>query len=114
MTYDDGMLKIYTVSNEAEPGCMPVEKLVLKQEYYYHTEQIGVTRYFSALEADQQVQAVVDVPGWEDIKTTDYALLDSDTEPLKVSFVQTAYDEENLKMTRLTLTKVEMNYELPG
>lgn len=114
MTYDDGKLKIYKVTNTADPGAMPVEGLVLKQEYYYHTEQIGVNRFYAALEANQEVQAVVDVPDWNDIKTTDLALLETETEPLKISMVQTALDENGLKMTRLTLTKVEMDYELPG
>lgn len=114
MTYDDGMLKIYDVVNTAEPGDMPVEGLVLKQEYYYHAEQIGISRYFAALEADQQVEAVVDVPDWSDIKTTDLAVLDGERNPKKISMVQTAYDENGLKITRLTLTKVDMNYDIPG
>ena len=114
MTYDDGKLKIYSVENTAEPGDMPVERLVYKQDYYYHVEQIGISRYYAALEADQQVEAVVDVPDWNDIKVTNLAVLDGETEPKKISMVQTAYDENGLKMTRLTLTKVEMDYELPG
>lgn len=114
MTFDDGLLKVYEVSNNALPGDMPVEKLTQKAEYYYHVEQIGVTRYYAALEADQEISAIVDIPGWEDVKTTDMVLLDGEDAYSKVSFTQTATDENGLKILRITLEKVEQKYELPG
>ena len=58
MTFDDGILTVYGVINAADPGDMPIEKLVEKVRSYYGYDQLGITRYYTALEANQQIEAV--------------------------------------------------------
>lgn len=113
MTFDDGELKIYSVTDTAEPGAMPVKTPTLKSTHYYRFETIGVTRFYQALQADQQISNVVVVPDWHDIKTTDFCVLDGGTaEPFEISFVQPTYDEDRLKITKLTLGKVDQSYDI--
>lgn len=113
MTFSDGVLKVYSVANTALPGAMPVEGMTLKGEHCYRRENVGVTRYYQALQADQQISEVLAIPDWHDIKATDIVIKDGNTaEQFTVSFVQTAYDEDNMKIMRLTLWKVDQNYAI--
>ena len=65
MTFDDGILTIYKIENTAQPGQMPVEGLTEKDRYYYGFDTLGINRFYTALQAQQQIEAVVNVPGWE-------------------------------------------------
>lgn len=113
MTFDDGILKIYTVTNRAEPGERPVKKLELKDQYYYGFYELGITRFYEAKRADQLIESVVNVPGWNDIRVTDLCELD-DSSLFKVQMVQKTLDEDGLQIMRLSLERVTEGYEMPG
>ena len=70
MTFDDGILTIYSVENIGETGMNPVVGLVQKERFYYGFDTLGITRYYTALEAQQQIECVVNVPGWGNIAAT--------------------------------------------
>ena len=112
MTFDDGFLKVYSLGDTALPGCMPVKGLTYKSEHCYRYETIGVTRYYQALQANQQISNVVVIPDWHDIKVTDVVKLDGGDEQFSVDFVQSTYDDDRLKITRITLTEVSQNYAI--
>ena len=44
VTFDDGILKIYETTNEAEPGNKPVVGLKYKDSYYFGYAELGITR----------------------------------------------------------------------
>lgn len=113
MTFDDGILKIYNVTNAAAPGDLPCKSLTEKGRYYYCYETLGVTRFYQAMQANQQITAVVAVPGWINARVTDICELD-DGALYKVDMVQTARDDNNLKITRLSLERVSQKYEFAG
>ncbi len=114
MTFDDGILAVYRGENSALPGKMPVMSLIEKARYYYGYDRIGITRYYQALQANQQIEAIVNVPGWNDIKVTDVIILQEQPKILyQVDMVQPDMDE-GLKFQKLTLGKVEQEYEVPG
>lgn len=112
MTFSDGVLNVYSVSDTALPGAMPVKTLTLKSgPHYYGHETVGVTRYYQALQADQQISDVVVIPDWHDIKVTDVVILDGNTaEKFEISFLQPTYDEDRMKIMRITLTEVSQSY----
>ncbi len=113
MTFDDGILAICDVINAAPPGKKPVYALKEKAAYYYGYEKLGVTRYYQAKQADQQVECVVAVPGWEDIKTTDICVLEGGVQ-YKIAMVQPGKDDNGLRMTELSLERIDQSYEVPG
>lgn len=113
MTYDDGILRICTVSNAAKPGKKPVERLTEKSKHYYGYDNIGVTRHYAAKQANQQISCVVNVPDWNDIRATDICILEEGTQ-YEVEFVQPMLDENGLRMMKLTLERVKQDYEVPG
>ena len=112
MTFDDGVLKIYGLSDTALPGGKPVRTQTLKSEHRYHRDTLGVIRYYQAMQADQQISAVLTVPDWHDIKTTDVAKVDTGTEAFDISMIQTDYDQDGRKITRITLGGVSQSYAI--
>lgn len=111
MTYDDGILTICRIANGAEPGNKPVMHLEKKDKYYYGYEELGVTRFYQAKNANQQIACVVRIPGWEDVKVTDVCVLYDGTQ-YQIGMVQPTYDENGLRMMRLTLERVGQDYEM--
>lgn len=113
MTFDDGILTIYEAKNVAEPGSKPVMKPEEKARYYYAYSELGITRFYAAKNANQQIECVVCIPGWNDVKVTDLCALDDGTQ-YQVSMVQPTTDEDGLRIMKLSLERVGQNYEVPG
>ena len=113
MTFDDGILTIFTVNNAAAPGMKPVEALTEKGQYYYEYANLGVTRYYQAMQANQRVDCVVNVPGWSDIKVTDICTLEDGLRYV-IGMVQPTVDENGLRIMKLSLERMGQAYEVPG
>lgn len=111
MTFDDGILKIYKTVNKAEPGNKPVIGLEYKDSYYFGYAELGFTRVYKAMEAKQQVDAVVNVPDWNDIRTLDICAME-DGGQYQIGLVQPTHDEDGLRIMKLTLQRLEEHYEL--
>lgn len=109
MTFDDGILTVYQTENIAEPGMKPVIGLKEKEKYYYGFGELGFNRVYTAMQAKQQIEAVVNVPGWNDIRIHDVCALD-DGEQFRISLVQPSKDEDGLRIMRLSLERMDENY----
>ena len=105
MTFDDGILTIYKVENTAHPGQMPVEGLTEKDRYYYGFDTLGINRFYTALQAQQQIEAVVNVPGWGDIAATDICALDNGDQ-FRIVMRQPTLDDNGLRITKLSLERI--------
>lgn len=105
MTFDDGILKIYRTENIAKPGDMPKDELVLKSEHYFGFDVLGYNRYYTALQAHQNISAVVNIPDYHDISSLDVAELEDGTR-FHIRLVQSMKDENGLNITKLTLERV--------
>jgi len=105
MTFDDGILKIYRTENTAEPGEMPKEGLTLLSEHFFGFDILGYSRYYTALQANQSISAVVNIPEWHDIHVLDIAELE-DGRRYRIRLAQPMKDENGLNITKLTLERV--------
>lgn len=115
MTFDDGILIIYDIQNSASPGKKPIKMLREKTRSYYAFDRIGVTRYYAAKQANQTVEAVVNLPDWIDVCADDVCILQEKPDiQYQIDMVQPEYDENGLKITKLTLGRVGQKYEMPG
>ena len=114
MTFDDGILTVYNVTNTAQAGDRPVMGLEEKAKYYFGYDRIGVTRLYLAKQAAQEVSAGVNIPGWNDVKNTDVVLI-PEPQPLhyQVADVQPELDENGLRIMKLTLERTGQKYEVP-
>lgn len=112
MTLDDGILKIYSVENAAEPGEKPAYGLKLKSEHYFAFETVGIQRHYAAMQANSKITELVRI--WEDrgISGKDICILE-DQKQYKCSFVQHMKDEEGLRITKITLERLENEYAVP-
>lgn len=61
-SYNDGMLTVYTVSDEAAPGRQPVRRLAELVKLPYETRRVGIQRYYAAAQNQTKVQQVLRVP----------------------------------------------------
>lgn len=113
MTFDDGILTICEEQNIASPGQKPVMERVEKARYYYSYSDLGIGRYYQAMTANQQIDCVVVIPGWDKIRTTDVCVLE-DGDSYQIDMVQPTLDDENLRITKLSLERINQNYEVPG
>lgn len=111
MTFDDGVLTICQVTNRASPGMKPDPVLQEKERYYFTYETLGVQRYYTAMQAKQKIEAVVCVPDWGNIQTEDICILESGVQ-YKIVMIQNTTDENNLRITRLSLERLEENYAI--
>ena len=111
MTFDDGILTICSVENDAKPGMMPKPMLVIKERFYYGYDTIGISRYYTALQANQRIEAVVNVPGWGDIAVTDICVLENGNQ-MRIVMRQPMQDENGLRITKLSLERVDEEYDI--
>lgn len=112
MTFDDGILSVFRPQNTAGPGDKPQPGLTFRGRYYYGFASLGVTRYYAAMQAGQDVSAIVTVPGWDDIITNDIVVLD-DGRQYWAEMVQPETDEFGLRITRITLGVLSVDYQIP-
>ena len=107
MTFDDGILKIYNTQNIADHGDMPKDGLVLKSEHYFGYDVLGYNRYYTALQAHQNINALVNIPDWhgQEITTLDIAEMEDGIKYM-IRLVQPMKDENGLNITKLTLERV--------
>lgn len=111
MTFDDGIVRIFTITNAAEAGKKP--KPVLSGEPQRHCfgyGELGITRYYTALQADQRIDDVLSIPDWWWIDTDSQVAVKEDDSQYRIRMVQRTHDEEGLQITRLTLERIGEEY----
>lgn len=111
MTFDDGIVKIYNVTNDAQPGEMPVKGLTLAESFYFHEESLGITRYYEALKAGQLIERVISIP-WPAVININQIAIFEDNMQYQVRMVQQDTDDFGLKILRLSLERNGEEYEI--
>lgn len=84
---------------------MPVETETLLSEHYFGYDVLGFNRYYTALQANQSISMVVNIPGWHDISVLDTVEMEDGRRCL-IRLCQPMTDESGLKITKLTLERV--------
>ena len=105
MTFDDGIVKIYSITNTAAAGAKPKETLGDHQDHCFSFWTVGIQRYYEALKADQRITDVINIPDWHDIRTDTMIAVMEDDSQHRIRQVQKTYDEDRLKITRLSLER---------
>lgn len=106
----DGILTVYELRNIAEKGAMPKDMLIQRSEHYFGDRLVTYSRQYAAMGADQRVDRLVRI--WEDktIRVQNYVIIDGDQ--YRIDMVQHLLDDDGLKVTDLTLYRLEDNYEV--
>lgn len=107
-SFNDGIVKIYSVTNSAQAGYAPVETLTLKNTLRFNERRIGINRYYEALQNQIRIDRVIRVPRIE-ISTQDVAIIGATQ--YRIDLVQTV-DDIQPPSYDLTLIKYEQEYAL--
>ena len=110
MTFDDGIVKIYEIGNIAARGKEPKEGLVAYESFFFGYDTLGINRYYTALQANQQIEAVINIPGWNQINAANHVAVMENGDQFRVQMVQTMLDEDGLRITKLSLERLVNRY----
>ena len=110
MTFDDGIVKIYLIGNIAANGKEPKEGLVSYESFYFGFDTLGINRYYTALQANQQIEAVINIPGWNQINAATHVAVMEDDSQFRIQMVQPMLDDFGLRITKLSLERLVNQY----
>lgn len=107
MTLDDGIIKIYALVNAAADGEKPDLQLSAAfTQHHFGYETVGFRRYYTAMEAKQRVDDVVRIHQDRDIRSDQNVAELEDGTQFKIVLVQHMMDEDGLRITKLTLERI--------
>jgi SPP1 family predicted phage head-tail adaptor len=106
-TYNNGTVRIYAVTNTAEPGRKPQIGETLIETLPYEEQSIGVTRYYQARQNQVDIEKVVRVPFRQALNNKMAAKLE-DGEAYRIDFVQPRLDVFPVSMD-LTLKQYDQS-----
>lgn len=106
---DGGLVKLYALENTAQPGFMPAEKLVKKDEEYFSFVTVGVTRMYAAIGANREFDFLIrcwNMPQLPDC--VKYAILE-DGNQYRIDRANSIVDDD---ATELYLVRLEDFYDV--
>ena len=119
MMKDAGWIRLYTLENRnaAASGKMPDFRLVPvnRNKYYFEERVIGMTRQYAAKGANEQVDLIARIWREPAARIEMYAIVgqsDGHDGQYRIRNVQNLYDEDNLKVTDLTLERTDKFYDI--
>ena len=110
MLLDSGQLTLCTAKDVSKPGAMPVYQLITGNVHLYGERTIGYGRQYAAMGVNEQVDLLARI--WQDrsARIGMYALIGE--EQYRINNVQHLTDEEGLKVTDLTLRRLDDLYDI--
>lgn len=111
MLFDAGILTLCQLENTAPPGDMPQDRLVPLRKCFYGERTVGYGRQYAARGVNEQVDILARI--WQDreARVGMYAVLENGGQ-YRVDNVQQLVDEDGLRVTDLTLERMDALYEL--
>lgn len=106
---DGGIVKLFALANIAEPGMMPVEKLVEKGTAYYSLSTAGITRIYAAMGANRQFDMVIRCWNMTTLPDGVKYAIPEDGNQYRIDPAQPIYDEDAID---LTLIRLEDYYDV--
>lgn len=109
-SYRDGVVRIYAVTDAAQPGYQPKPALTLAETLFYQERRVGLQRYYSGKQAQVQVERVIRTQLRPGVSPQCIAVTEDGTQ-YGIELVQQVTDVYPASMD-LTLTKIEQKYEV--
>ena len=109
-SYRDGVVRIYTVTDAAQPGYQPKPALTLAEALFYQERRVGLQRYYSSKQAQVQVERVIRTQLRSAVNPQCVAVTEDGVQ-YGIDLVQRAEDVYPASMD-LTLTKIKQKYEV--
>lgn len=116
---DDGIIKICDLTNLAPDGDMPRNQLTVLDEMYFESRTVGYNRQYAAKGVNEQVDMLVRVWRNNTVHIGMYAVLtnyegqvNESGDQYRIDNVQHLLDDDGLKVTDLTLSRMDELYEI--
>ncbi len=116
---DDGIIKICDLTNLAPDGDMPINQLTVLDSMYFESRTVGYNRQYAAKGVNEQVDMLVRVWRNNTVHIGMYAVLtnyegqvDESGDQYRIDNVQHLLDDDGLKVTDLTLSRMDELYEI--
>lgn len=106
---DGGLVTLYSLENTAQPGFMPVQRLVSKGQAYYSYVTAGITRIYAALGANRQFDLVIRCHNMIALPDGVKYAIPEDGLQYRIDPAQPIYDEDAID---LTLVRLEDYYDV--
>lgn len=100
---DGGLVTLYSLENTAQPGFMPVQKLVKQGEAYYSYVTAGVTRIYAAMGANRQFDMVIRCHNMIVLPDGVKYAIPEDGQQYRIDPAQPIYDEDAIDLTLVRL-----------
>lgn len=110
-SYRDGVVRIYTVTDAAEPGYQPKPALTLAETLFYGERRVGLQRYYTSRQAQVQVERVIRTQLRPAVNPQCVAITEDGVQ-YGIDLVQQVTDVYPASMD-LTLIRIEQKYEVP-
>ena len=109
--FNDGVVRIYSVTDEAEPGYAPIPKAVFKVLLPYAERALGIRRYYEAKQNQTRVERVIRVQDTGMVSNLDHAITE-DLAKYRIDLVQHVPDVWP-PCVDLTLVRYEQGAPVP-
>lgn len=110
-SYRDGVVRIYTVTDAAQPGYQPKPALTLAETLFYEERRVGLQRYYTSKQAQVQVERVIRTQLRPSVNPQCVAVTEDGVQ-YGIDLVQQITDVYPASMD-VTLTRIEQKYEVP-
>lgn len=106
---EGGIVTLYALENTADPGFMPVEKLVEKSTAFYSKSTAGITRIYAAMGANREFDMVIRCWNMTELPPGVKYAIPEDGNQYRIDPAQPIYDEDAID---LTLVRLEDFYDV--
>jgi hypothetical protein len=109
--FNDGIVSIYSVENNAAAGDAPAEILTPKETLRFHRRTVGIQRQYLAAQAQSRVDFLLRCPYRPEVSVQDVAIPTLDKKQYRITAVQVP---ENIRppVMDLTLERLGADYDL--
>lgn len=90
--FNDGVVEIYSVSDGAQVGRLPREKLTIKGKLFYQERKLGIRRHYEAAQNQIHVERVIRVPMPPEPVTSQDVAITEDGRTYRIDLVQELTD----------------------
>lgn len=104
MKHDDGIVRIYSLTDSRTNGLMPQMTKTLQSQHFFEFRTVSFRRYFEASGVNMQVDHVIRI--WEDRTIQTNMLRQIGSEYYRIIQVQHLFDDDNLRVSDLSLQRV--------
>ena len=111
---DSGKVTFCTLTNTATAGFMPAMRLVVSSEAFFEERAVGYNRFYAAQGVNEQIDLLIRVWRNTSVRIGMYAVLSMSENDgqYRITNVQHLLDEDGLKVTDVTLSRMDELYDI--